>query len=167
VNDKFIDISGYGREELIGQDHRIINSAFHSKEFMRDLWRAIASGRVWHGKIRNRAKDGHYYWSLYPYGHQREQAPDVVTALAVDGRLRPPSHGALSQDGCRDMPRRILLLGDHGEGPGGRLPAGPSDGYRRCLEASLVDEKQHALRDVDHDPAGQRRDRNDVTVINP
>jgi PAS domain S-box-containing protein len=62
VNNNFCKISKYSREELIGQDLRIINSGYHHKEFMRNLWVTIGNGNIWKGELRNKAKDGSIYW---------------------------------------------------------------------------------------------------------
>lgn len=62
VNANFCKISKYSRQELIGQDHRIINSSYHSKSFIRNLWTTIANGKIWKNEMKNRAKDGTYYW---------------------------------------------------------------------------------------------------------
>jgi PAS domain S-box-containing protein len=70
ANENFCKISKYKNEELIGQDHRIVNSGFHSKEFIKKLWTTIANGKVWKGELKNKAKDGTVYWvdtSIVPF----------------------------------------------------------------------------------------------------
>jgi diguanylate cyclase (GGDEF)-like protein/PAS domain S-box-containing protein len=62
VNDTFCKISKYSREELIGKNHNILNSHYHPREFFVDMWRTITQKKVWKGEIKNKAKDGSYYW---------------------------------------------------------------------------------------------------------
>ena len=63
VNDLFCEVSKYSREELIGQNHRIVNSNYHPKEVFQQMWATIESGNIWRGEVRNKAKDGTIWWA--------------------------------------------------------------------------------------------------------
>ncbi|TKI57074.1 EAL domain-containing protein [Brevibacillus antibioticus] len=83
ANEQFCRISKYDRSELIGNDHRILNSGYHPKSFFKEMWSCIRSGQVWRGEIRNRAKDDGYYWvdtTIVPF---KNQAGEIYQYLSI------------------------------------------------------------------------------------
>jgi len=81
ANDRFCEISGYSRQELLGQNHRILKSGVHPPEVYAEMWRTIANGSTWHGDICNRNKDGGYYWvhaTITPFLNERGKPEEYV-----------------------------------------------------------------------------------------
>ena len=86
ANEKFLQISKYSHDELIGQNHRILKTSFHSDAFFTDMWKTIANGNVWHGEIKNKAKDGSFYWvasTIIPFLNAQRK-PEQYFSIRTD-----------------------------------------------------------------------------------
>jgi PAS domain S-box-containing protein len=150
VNDKFCEISKYPREELLGQDHRIINSQYHPKEFIRGLWQTIANGGIWRGELRNRAKDGSIYWvdtTIVPFLNDRGK-PYQYMAIRSDITERKRSEALLrEQAALARLGEMAAVVAHEVKNPlagirgslqviGGRMPADSRD---RSVLGDIVD----------------------------
>jgi len=86
VNDKFVEISGYTREELIGKNHRLLNSGLHGREFWHNMYKTVSSGKVWSNEVCNIAKNGRFYWV------------DTTIVAFMDENEKPKSYIAIRTD---------------------------------------------------------------------
>jgi len=83
VNQKFCEVSGYSKDELLGKNHKILKSGLHSKNFYKELWGSISQGNIWHGRICNRKKDGSVYWvesTIVPFLNEKGKPYKYVSA---------------------------------------------------------------------------------------
>jgi diguanylate cyclase (GGDEF)-like protein/PAS domain S-box-containing protein len=115
ANDRFCDISGYSRDELLGQNFRIVKSGAHSLEYFREMYQVIASGKVWKGEICNRAKDGRLYWvdtTIVPFRDEHGK-PTRYISIRTDITARKLAeaeiHNLAFYDPLTHLPNRRLM----------------------------------------------------------
>jgi PAS domain S-box-containing protein len=144
VNDKFCEISKYSREELLGQNHRIVSSGHHPKEFFKEMWATIGHGKIWQGDIKNRAKDGSYYWvstTIVPFLDDRGR-PQQYVALRHEITERKNAEAALVEANRRIREEQLKLIQAEKLSSIGLLAAGiahevnnPLTGVLGCVKA--------------------------------
>lgn len=146
VNHKFCERSGYSSEELIGQNHRILNSGLHSRKYFADMWQTITSGKLWHGQVRNKARDGSYYWedsTIVPFlnkegkPYQYVSVRTDITALIQARAEAEEANSAKSQ-----------FLSSIGHEL--RTPLNSILGFGQMLDMQIAPERQEQHESVQH-----------------
>lgn len=115
VNQRFCDVSGYPRGELLGQNHRILSSGHHGAEFFTELWRTIASGHVWRGDICNRKKNGEIYWvstTIVPFLDERSRPYQYLSIRHEITALKFAEQKILEQQAQLASSSRLSALGE-------------------------------------------------------
>lgn len=144
VNDRFCQISKYSREELMGQNHRIVNSGHHPASFFKEMWATIGRGKVWSADIQNRAKDGSRYWvatTIVPFLDERG-APYQYLSLRHEITARKQAEDALVEANRRILEEQAKLVQAEKLSSIGLLASGvaheinnPLSGVLGCLKA--------------------------------
>jgi PAS domain S-box-containing protein len=162
ANDKFCEISGYSREELIGQDHRVLKSDAHPTELFREMYRVIGRGEVWRGEFCNRAKCGRLYWVDTTIVPRRSRATGKVigyTSIRVDITQRKLMEIALERSEA--LNRSTMMAINEGilvqDGGGAIIAANPAaedilDLKRNPVTGAMsLDQSQHKIREDGRD----------------
>ncbi len=118
ANDQFCAVSGYSREELLGKDHRMLNSGLHPPEFFKNMWQTIATGRRWKGIIRNRSKSGSNYWvqtTITPYCDAQGQ-PEYYISIRTEVTRTKQNEESLNRSSrflrlLNDQAKALLVVG--------------------------------------------------------
>jgi PAS domain S-box-containing protein len=145
VNDTFCKISKYSREELLGQNHRFINSGLHPKEFFIDLWKTISSGKIWKGVIRNKAKDGSFYWvdtTIVPFNDEKGRPKQYASIRHEVTDLIEAQETVKSEQGKLIYSEKMASLGEIAAGIAHEL-GNPLAAIRGRMELLQMQSKDH------------------------